>query len=412
MVALQQNRVQQLALSKQLLMEFAATLLIRCEKSLDLLESLILYNVWQYYYTPENPHSQSTAVMQLAISVVYDLGLHKPFRENEGPGMMPESSALAADNTKELKRSSEERRAYLSTFIISSSLSSCMKKMDGLDHNPYLDYTCQFLFEAAEYQSDLILVFMARTQALVASMNRALQYNLVAGSVDIKAPLSMQAKSAKADLQSYLMALPSNIQEHDLVRRTYHNAEVFFYEPCLHRSSFLSNQNSQRLDMLWACTIAAKSILDNFLSLPISLCNSMSIITIAQVGFAISTAFKLSFIEIPGWDLGQVRETLNFPEFSAQVISHFVQAGAQIDNCQAVPVKRSFCTGGSLALRRIKASYEAKVAAEGAKGQQEEQTALPGIDEIPAGGKIDYFDDTYLMSDWPWEGIMDEFMQE
>jgi hypothetical protein len=82
-----------------------------------------------------------------------------------------------------------------------------------LEHSPYLDYTCQSLFEAAEFQSDLILVFAARSQSLVASMSR----NILSGGLgsgDIKAPLSMQAKSAKADLQGYFLALPPTLQEH------------------------------------------------------------------------------------------------------------------------------------------------------------------------------------------------------
>ena len=93
-------------------------------------------------------------------------------------------------------------------------LSSCIKKIDGLEHTPYLDHTCQFLFEAAEYQSDLILVFMARTYIITTSMSRNLCSNLVPASVDIRAPLSMQAKSAKTDLQNHLLALPPDVQEH------------------------------------------------------------------------------------------------------------------------------------------------------------------------------------------------------
>lgn len=46
MVASHGNRIQQLALAKQIIMEVAAALFIRCEKSLDMLEGLIMYNVW------------------------------------------------------------------------------------------------------------------------------------------------------------------------------------------------------------------------------------------------------------------------------------------------------------------------------------------------------------------------------
>jgi hypothetical protein len=97
--------------------------------------------------------------------------------------------------------------------MITTGLSTCIKRIDGLEHTPYFDNTCQSLFEAAEFESDLILVFMARCHAVVASVNRN-TLNGGFGSTDIKAPVSMLATSAKADLQSYLTALPPHLQEH------------------------------------------------------------------------------------------------------------------------------------------------------------------------------------------------------
>ena len=46
MVASYQNRFQQMALAKEIIMEFAAALLMRSEKCLDLLEGLIIYSAW------------------------------------------------------------------------------------------------------------------------------------------------------------------------------------------------------------------------------------------------------------------------------------------------------------------------------------------------------------------------------
>ena len=87
-----------------------------------------------------------------------------------------------------------------------------MKRIDSLQHTPYFDSTCQSLFEAAEFESDLILVFAARCQALVAAMTRITTNGL--GSAEVRAPISMHVKSAKADLQSYFLALPPHLQEH------------------------------------------------------------------------------------------------------------------------------------------------------------------------------------------------------
>ena len=92
-------------------------------------------------------------------------------------------------------------------------VSCSAKRIDGLEHTSYLDYTCQSLAEAAEFESDLILAFMARSQYLILTMSRSLLGGW-SGPDDVKAPLSMHAKLAKGDLQKFFLALPSNLQEH------------------------------------------------------------------------------------------------------------------------------------------------------------------------------------------------------
>lgn len=92
-------------------------------------------------------------------------------------------------------------------------LSCSVKRIDGLDHTSYLDYTCQSLTEAAECESDIILAFVARAQSLIASISRSLLLGGF-GLDDVKAPLSMHASSAKAELQKFFLSLPSNLQEH------------------------------------------------------------------------------------------------------------------------------------------------------------------------------------------------------
>ena len=121
MVASYGNRIQQLALAKHIVMEIAAALFIRSEKSLDMLEGLIVYNVWQYYYSPSSPQHQSTGLMQLALAVLFDLGLNRPLHENEGPEVLQEKFRLVTDNIKEVTRPSQEQRAFLAVFLITTS---------------------------------------------------------------------------------------------------------------------------------------------------------------------------------------------------------------------------------------------------------------------------------------------------
>ena len=46
MISFQDDRFRQIEISKQFLMEISAAMLVRGEKSLDMLQGLILYNAW------------------------------------------------------------------------------------------------------------------------------------------------------------------------------------------------------------------------------------------------------------------------------------------------------------------------------------------------------------------------------
>jgi hypothetical protein len=173
------------------------------------------------------------------------------------------------------------------------------------------------------------------------------------------------------------------------------------------------NLNSQRLDMLYACLISAKSFLDIMSALPLSSFYGLSIVSLSQLSHGLSTVFKLSFLDVPGWDLVHVRETVNLLPYFEHFISQLGQIGAQIDNLQRPPAKRSFFTGCSLAMVRVKGWYEARLAAETEKKQQEEQPGLTGMEDILSGEKFDFMDDNlyaYFMGDW--QDAMGEFMQQ
>jgi hypothetical protein len=92
-------------------------------------------------------------------------------------------------------------------------MSSCIKKTEGLQTSPYIEYSCQLLQEVAEYETDLILVACARLQSIIESVNRNLA-NRPSSSDGQRAPLWMHATSVRTELQNVLNSLPSNLQSH------------------------------------------------------------------------------------------------------------------------------------------------------------------------------------------------------
>jgi hypothetical protein len=112
-------------MSKQMLVEVPTAMFLRAEKSLDMLQSLIVYNSWAHAYTPVTPATQSTGMLQLAVAMVYDLGLTKQYREMDSPteillDAIANSNASPENMRKETKRTLEEIRTFLACYLLSS----------------------------------------------------------------------------------------------------------------------------------------------------------------------------------------------------------------------------------------------------------------------------------------------------
>jgi hypothetical protein len=75
-----------------------------------------------YFFSPTSPQSSSSAIIQLAIALVFDLALNRPVRDFDIPAeILSETSRLFPENNvRDAKRSAEDRRALLSMYFLTS----------------------------------------------------------------------------------------------------------------------------------------------------------------------------------------------------------------------------------------------------------------------------------------------------
>jgi uncharacterized membrane protein YcgQ (UPF0703/DUF1980 family) len=88
----------------------------------------------------------------------------------------------------------------------------CVKRHEGLQYSPYIEYTCQVLDEAADQDSDLVLVSLVRMICLVDSAYKSLPIKTTVD--DIKAPVWMHVKAARSELQKHWDSLKPEVQQH------------------------------------------------------------------------------------------------------------------------------------------------------------------------------------------------------
>lgn len=95
----------------------AQELVVRHEKSIDLLLGLIAYLAW--YHNQKLPDNKPSiaVILQLAHSLVYDMGLNKPAANNVQKWLCVESIKQPEPKPRDM----EERRAVLAFFFISST---------------------------------------------------------------------------------------------------------------------------------------------------------------------------------------------------------------------------------------------------------------------------------------------------
>ena|SRR6187402_942936 len=83
--------------------------------------------------------------------------------------------------------------------------------MESLQYSSYLEYCCHTLTEANEYESDLVLASLVRMQYILEPINRSFAATTIAD--EVKAPVWMIVKSARAELQRFWGSLPVQIQQ-------------------------------------------------------------------------------------------------------------------------------------------------------------------------------------------------------
>jgi hypothetical protein len=122
--------------------------------------------------------------------------------------------------------------------------------------------------------------------------------------------------------------------------------------------------------MLYASLVVNQTFFKSFFEISPELFSCISMATFCQVGNALSTMFKLSFLDAPGWDLGIIRETHNMSTVLAHLIHRFEEAGHFID-ARNERNGNDALTRCACKLKKLKAWYDAKIAADIARSSQQ-----------------------------------------
>ncbi|KAK3617826.1 hypothetical protein LTR56_025036 [Elasticomyces elasticus] len=332
------STVTQNSRSTQLRQRLAHEALVKSELSLDLLLSLVAFIAWVHLHM-HSVHRKaflttSTCTFSgLAIAVVHHLRLHQPIA-SEPSQIWSLSQAYGSEQCA--ARTTEERRAVLGCFLLTSTISSTIKVIDSLRWTAQMEDCLVDLESRLEYPQDQLLVQQVRLQlaaerAIVVrwydqSMLRNVSHTpphlyaqaLLCHLEEVRSSatlelqqnrkLSVPPRLSPAELRLAILTFASTIAAAQIAI----NEVGLSGDPSLREQNVgLALPNLTRVKQLHASLQAIRSWLEVFFWLPLNIVRGIPTSIILQMRHCMGILFVLSSLDDPSWNTADVRVSLD-----------------------------------------------------------------------------------------------------
>ncbi|KAH0437127.1 hypothetical protein CcaCcLH18_03995 [Colletotrichum camelliae] len=252
----------------RLLSYIADHMVLRSERSMDLLLGLVVILGWFHHHYIA--HAQFDMLVSQAACLVGELGLKR------GPSLTERTRLIVMRPCELKQRTNEERRLLLAAWYLCSSVSLDVQQIDPMRFSAYMEQCLRELEETMEYESDIHVIYIVRVQRLAERISQIRANEDWDGGLGLpKAPISAYASSFQAELDKLVDNMPPNFLKVQMA-----TARLRLYEPpkidaellaSLSNSlkSLTSGHNSA-LDIFYQANAALKAWFDAWLAIPIS----------------------------------------------------------------------------------------------------------------------------------------------
>lgn len=371
----------QARIARDILKYLCEHMILAGEKSLDLLQGLLVMTAWYHVYTHNNP--QLMNLLHLAKALLIDLGL------NRAPGfsifqmkMSSDATAMIHGNDHESqKHNLEERRACLGLYHVCSRFSAAFRRVDSMPWTEHLEECCQVLQEAAKYPSDAYAVALIRLDHLLE------RYTGIEGfKPGVSMPIQTYVKLFSDDIDRLKQSLPDLLRSCPLMLVEILNTEVCLFEPIVGADCDVP---VHKVEAYHACLRKVMAFFEAFNHQEVTTIPHQPFLSWITIAHALDILARLSFAQVEGWDLGYVRNTPGFCAVTDQMT-------AMLQSVQAHE-KRTYPTSRSIKFKifstraeKFRQWYDSKIQQEqAAKAAREEQNAadsgllLDSVESLP-----------------------------
>lgn len=275
-------------------------------------------------------NSKDTSLLQLAIGLLADLGLHKrPSTTHPAFGSIVDDAAdLRNDLQPQPGHSSDDRRAALGVYYIASIRCSILGKLSGVEYTPRLDECTRQLLQDQEYPTDLLLVNLVQIRQIAIKVNDA--FGNTGDTLGDKTSGSVRAivvASIRNELDTFTNSLPKHLQSNHLLRSHCAAVRIRLLEPANHGNRHDPLEPTHlKCRAMWDCLESTQALINAFLLIPIESYPSLTFVSILHLALAIIKAFRLLCVEDQAWDLHIAQTMYNLPDILQRLSKLFEEA--------------------------------------------------------------------------------------
>ncbi|KAH8422428.1 uncharacterized protein LDX57_000182 [Aspergillus melleus] len=195
-----------------------------------------------------------------------------------------------------------------------------------------------------------------------------------------RAPSSFYLSAFRAELERIRAEIPTELQNNKPIFFHLYHTEVSIYEPALLKAT-TGEDDLKRLDYLYACLRAVKCFFDLVLSIPSAHFASFPLTHIIQIAHCFVTLFRLSTLDLPGWDRAIVRRTADILDLAHQVAEKWHEVAEIVGNKNKSLHRHAYSGLGAM-MYKLKDGWAAKL--------DPSQSSAPNQNNMNAGeGQLD-----------------------
>ncbi|KAF1955828.1 hypothetical protein CC80DRAFT_548896 [Byssothecium circinans] len=299
--------------------EIGKRAIVDAERSLDLILACQVSMVWQFYFT--RPKSNIMMCSGICRSIIADMRLIQPVQSTIP--LCPKMPAMYDLPEVGETRTDEERRVLLTNYSLSAMIFMSLK-LEPCRWARQFEEHCEKLASNHSIPGDQVLVAITRIFRISNQASQTLQS--VAETPAHGAHIFFQIRSLNQMLEQIQMGLTPEVLRNKLVLCYLHCTTIIIHEIAIFSPPEPVSDPAldfQRISALTACLHACKATLEAFTGLKMI---NTNMATVFAWTHAMQVLFRLSVLELPGWDRQMVRATADVLVYLSKA-ADMVEAG-------------------------------------------------------------------------------------